>query len=245
MIAPQLCQTALEQQRAADVMSLVPRGYRTVLDAGCREGSYSLRLTEYFDSVTALDLRQPLLHHAKVTCVAGDLTRLTYPDRSFDVVFCTEVLEHIPALEQAVSEIKRVVRHAVVIGVPYKQDIRIGRTTCAACGRISPPWGHVNVFDEQRIVTLFRPFHLCAKLLTGVDSEKTNALAAWFTDKGRNPYGIYERGQQCLHCGESLEVRPSQSLLHRVSAGVGVRLMKTQSTLSSPHANWIHLVLER
>jgi SAM-dependent methyltransferase len=145
------------------------------------------------DSVTALDLQQPRVSHPKVTCVSGDLTRLSYPDRSFDVVFCTEALEHIPALEQAVSELKRVVKHAVVIGVSYKQDIRIGRTTCVHCGKIGPPWGHIHVFDEERMVRLVQPFRLSARLLTGLDTEKTNALGAWCTDKSRNPYGITSR----------------------------------------------------
>jgi SAM-dependent methyltransferase len=237
--------TALEQERTADLMRLVPRGYRTVLDAGSRDGYYSLQLVEYFDSVTSLDLSKPNVQHERVTCVAGDLTKLSYPDQSFDVVLCSEVLEHIPALEKAVSEIKRVTRHAIVIGVPYKQDIRIGRATCAKCGNVSPPWGHVNAFDEARIAELFQPFRIVKQVLTGTDSESTNAVAAWFTDLGRNPYGIYGAEQQCMHCNSNLATEPTRSFFHKVCGAVGVRLMKAQSAVSKSHANWIHTVFER
>jgi SAM-dependent methyltransferase len=226
-------------------MQLVPKGYQTVLDAGARDGYYSVQLADYFDSVTSLDLIKPDVDHERVTCVSGDLTNLSYPDKSFDVVFCTEVLEHVPALEKAVSEIKRVVKHVIVIGVPYKQDIRIGRATCVHCGKVSPPWGHVNAFDEHRIAKLFQPFRIANQLLTGEDREQTNALATWLTDIGRNPYGIYGRDQQCLHCGAALDEFPSRSFLHKASAGVGVRLMKMQSAVSKPHANWIHILFER
>jgi SAM-dependent methyltransferase len=237
--------TTLEQERTADLMRLVPKGYHSVLDAGARDGYYSLQLTQYFDSVIALDLTKPKVQHERVSCVAGDLTGLPYPDGSFDVVFCTEVLEHIPALEKAVGEIKRVAKHCIVIGVPYKQDIRIGRANCVKCGKISPPWGHVNVFDEHRLEKLFQPFRVTQQALTGLDPEKTNAVATWFSDLGRNPYGMYGAEQRCLHCGSSLDTLPPRAFIHKVSGAIGVRLMKAQSALSKPHANWIHVVFER
>jgi SAM-dependent methyltransferase len=237
--------SALEQERTADLMQLIPRGYHSVLDAGTREGFFSLRLAEFFDRVTALDLHKPDIQHERITCVQGDLTKLSFPDNSFDVVFCCEVLEHIPAVEQAVSEIKRVARHAILIGVPYKQDIRVARATCATCGKVSPPWGHVNVFDEQRLESLFRPFRVVKQSTAGTDYDRTSALAAWFTDLGKNPYGAYGPGQWCMHCQASLEFPPARSFVHKICGAIGVRLMKAHSALTSPHANWIHTVFER
>ena len=226
-------------------MGLVPKGYHSVLDAGAREGYYSIQLAEYFDSVTALDLVKPTVHHDRVTCAQGDLTALAYPDQSFDVVVCTEVLEHIPAVEKAVSEIKRVAKHAIIIGVPYKQDIRICRATCVKCGKVSPPWGHVNTFDDKRLETLFEPFRIVKKVFTGVNAEQTNALATWLTDLGKNPYGIYGDDLFCLHCNSALHPAPSRSFIHKVCGAIGLRLMMMQSSMSTPHANWIHLLLER
>jgi SAM-dependent methyltransferase len=39
-----------------------------------------------------------------------DLTRLTYPDESFDLVLTSETLEHVPDLNRALAEIRRVLR---------------------------------------------------------------------------------------------------------------------------------------
>jgi SAM-dependent methyltransferase len=48
-----------------------------------------------------------------------DLTRLTYPDASFDVVLTSETLEHVPDLDAALGEIRRVLvpggRHVFTI----------------------------------------------------------------------------------------------------------------------------------
>jgi hypothetical protein len=36
----------------------------------------------------------------------------------------------VAEIEKAASEISRVAKFDVIIGVPYKQDIRVGRSTC-------------------------------------------------------------------------------------------------------------------
>ncbi len=55
-----------------------------------------------------------------------DLTRLTYPDASFDVVLTSETLEHVPDLEAALFEIRRVLvpggRH--IFTIPQLPDVR-------------------------------------------------------------------------------------------------------------------------
>ena len=227
------------------MLDLIPKGYDTVLDAGCRDGFHSIRLVDYFKSVTALDLVKPAIEHERVSCVTGDLTNLTYADRSFDVVLCSEVLEHIPALEKAVSELKRVARHAILIGVPYKQDLRIGRTTCVKCGKTNAAWGHVNTFDEDRLAKLFHPFRIVKQDLTGIDPDATNALAAWLMDLGGNPYGPYNQDEACMHCGAAIQDPPPRSFFKKVCSALATRLMRIQTRFSKPHANWIHVLFER
>jgi SAM-dependent methyltransferase len=54
-----------------------------------------------------------------------DLTRLTYPNRAFDVVLTSETLEHVPDLGAALAEIRRVLapggRH--LFTVPLRPDV--------------------------------------------------------------------------------------------------------------------------
>lgn len=78
-------------------MGLGPKGYHTVPDAGACEGYYSIQL-------------KPAVNHDRVTCVEGDLTGLTNPDKSLDVVICNEVLEHarLEMLFKPIRVVKRV-----------------------------------------------------------------------------------------------------------------------------------------
>src|SRR5206468_12881601 len=109
----------------------------------------------------------------------GDVTGLPFADNSFDVVCCLEVLEHIQPgqLPAACREIARVARHQTIIGVPYRQDLRIGRTTCSDCGTLNPPWGHRNSFDPRQLESLFGSLHPVSLTYVGQKHERTTALA--------------------------------------------------------------------
>ncbi len=57
-----------------------------------------------------------------LTCAQMDVTRLGFPDDSFDVVTVLEVLEHIPEAARAVAEVVRVATRFVILSVPSKAD---------------------------------------------------------------------------------------------------------------------------
>ena len=235
-------QTEQEQARIAGIFRLLPHGRKSVLEIGARDGYISRLLAERFDEVTALDLEKPTFQFPRVTTVAGDVTHLQFPDNAFDCVLCTEVLEHIPALQQACRELVRVARREIIIGVPFRQDTRLGRTTCRQCGKVNPPWAHINTFDEQRLAALFPGVTIQAKTFVGTNNEITNSLSMALMDMAGNPWGTYDQEEPCIHCGAALVAPNGRSLMSRVYSGVAVRLNRLQASTSRPHANWIHIV---
>ena len=242
---PKYRESESEKVRGANLLQLLPRGRSSVLDIGARDGHFSRFLTEYFDSVTALDLEQPRFDYPRVTTVAGDVTKLQFPDSSFDCVFCAEVLEHIPDVEQACREIARVARHEIVIGVPHRQDTRVGRTTCQKCGRRNPPWAHINSFDERRLMALFPQLELKAKSFVGSVKSATNPISTLLMDLAGNPWGTYEQDEPCIHCGAKL-IPPAQGpILPRVCAGLAVRINRVQSLVTQAHGIWLHVVFSK
>jgi SAM-dependent methyltransferase len=234
-----------EIARTRDLLEIVPKNLSTVLDVGTRDGHFSRLLTEYFESVTALDLTMPQFQFERVLPAQGDVTKLQFPDKHFDVVFCAEVLEHIPALEKACSEISRVARHAIVIGVPYRQDTRLDRTTCNHCGKTNPPWGHVNTFDERKIANLFPQWPAAKTSFVGKSNERTNPLSTWLLDLAANPYGVYDQDEPCIHCGKQMEPPNSPSFSRKFAAAVALKLNRLQSRFNPMHPNWIHTVFQK
>jgi hypothetical protein len=234
-----------EQERIQDLIRLVPRGQATALEIGARDGRVTRLLAEHFEHVTALDLEKPVFTLDRVTPVKGDARYLKFPDRSFDCVFCTEVLEHIPGVGQAACEIARVARRYIVIGVPFRQDTRVMRTTCRACGKINPPWGHVNTFDEEVLRQLFPDWIAAATSLVGTNNDRATALSTWLQDRGGNPYGAYDQAEPCIQCGQKVLAPDSSGLIGKVCVAAGLRLQNLRGRLSNPWPNWIHLVLAR
>lgn len=236
-----------EQERVADLMALVPADLGTALDIGARDGFLARRLAESVGRVTALDLEKPEIDDERIDCVAGDITNLEFSDGTFDLVFCAEVLEHISpdALQQACSELMRVSSRYILIGVPYKQDIRRGRTTCAACGGKNPPWGHVNRFDEKRLTALFSPCSVQGTSYVGQGEAGTNWLASVLMDAAGNPYGTYSQEEPCIHCGATLVPPGDRNLLAKVFSKFGYYAQHIQLPWQRNHANWIHMLFAR
>lgn len=239
--------SAREQARIADILASLPNLRSSVLDIGARDGYISNLLARNFAAVTALDLEKPEVSSEKVLAVAGDITRLEYPDDAFDLVVCTEVLEHIPThlLEQACRETSRVAKHAVLVGVPYKQDGRMGATLCAFCGEENPCWGHVNDFDEGRLKGLFAELTPIRTSFVGRTKDRTNAVSAYLMRKARHPWGTYEQDEACVHCGNQV-IRPyDRSLVERICTQVALMLNSAQSAFIPWRPIWIHMVFQK
>jgi len=93
---------------------------RDVLDAGCGEGYGSRLLAELggarrcvgidIDERTIAAARDAYGNGATLEFEAGDVTRLPFEDKSFDVITCFETIEHVAAQSNAVAELARVLR---------------------------------------------------------------------------------------------------------------------------------------
>ncbi len=98
---------------------------RSILDAGCGEGINLLTLSREGDwELEGLELTAESLAIARdalperVRLRQGDVQRLPYDDRSFDLVLGTEVLEHVDDPARALREMARVARHRLILSVP-------------------------------------------------------------------------------------------------------------------------------
>lgn len=240
--------SARTKERVTDLLGLLPANLENALDVGARDGLISKLLAEHFSSVTALDLEKPSIDHERIQCVKGDIKALDFHDGSFDLVVCTEVLEHIPTamLSTACNELRRVSNRFLLIGVPYQQDTRVGRTTCRACGERNPPWGHVNSFDESYLRRLFPACHVAKKSWVGTAEAGTNFISCLLMDMAGNPYGTYSQLEPCVACGKALQRPPGRNLLEQVLTKAATYARYAQKPFSPKRGPyWIHLLLEK
>jgi SAM-dependent methyltransferase len=136
----------------------------TVLDAGCGEGETIARLDGMLgDCISAVDINpycveRTLERHPTAEVTEGSVKQLRFPDGSFDLVLCLEVIEHIDHPDIAVRELARVAARDVVVSVPYEPWFRIGSLLR---GKYVRSFGnhpeHVNHFNRKSLAALLEP----------------------------------------------------------------------------------------
>jgi SAM-dependent methyltransferase len=96
---------------------------RQAVDVGCGTGSFLLPLARQLvaqgATVIGLDLAEGTLGQARarlqaeglpVDCVIGDVEALPFDDSSFDLVLANYMLYHVPDLQRAIAQLRRVLR---------------------------------------------------------------------------------------------------------------------------------------
>ncbi|NDJ62616.1 MAG: methyltransferase domain-containing protein [Chloroflexi bacterium] len=90
------------------------RGDEVVLDVGAGTGTYYDSLRTRWPDVKyyGFDKSAGILktHRAPATLAVADAEHLPFPDETFDVVMANHVLYHVPNIEQAISECRRVLK---------------------------------------------------------------------------------------------------------------------------------------
>lgn len=236
-----------EQKRLNSILSLIPQKGISVLDVGARDGYHISKLTEKFDHITALDLQKPNIKNDKVSCVSGDIRQLPFQDNSFELVICAEVLEHIPTidLKKACEELERVAEKELFIGVPYLQDIRLGRTICKKCGGKNPPWGHINNFSKGKLLNFFPNLKVKKIEYVGNGSKNTNFISVLLRDFAGNPFGSYSQEEKCIFCNSEI-IRPERvSFLSIALCKLASLLDKIQNKFVKKDGNWVHILFKK
>lgn len=115
----------IENRRIAELVKLAaPRAGERVLEVGCGAG----HVLQRFEGTerTGMDLSQTMLERARrrlpkgVRLMQGSADSLPFASSSFDIVLCTEVLEHVQDPRRVIAELVRVAgpRGRVVVSIP-------------------------------------------------------------------------------------------------------------------------------
>ncbi len=99
----------------------LPAGAR-ILDAGCGNGYFTWYLEKLGVTVGVDYARAMLRAHPGKTLAQASAARLPFADRSFDLVFCSNLLHHVDDPVAVVGEMRRVSRDWVVLHEPNRNN---------------------------------------------------------------------------------------------------------------------------
>lgn len=127
--------------------ALAELDFRTLLDVGGAEGYKAALVREIFNAdVVTADLSKEACRRAHdlygIPACPIDVHALPFASEQFDVVLCSETLEHVKDFELAVRELLRVAREAVVVTVPHESVETVEENI-----RRNVPHGHIHALD--------------------------------------------------------------------------------------------------
>ncbi len=139
---------------------LADQGPMNILELGCAEGLGSVMLTENGNTVTAVDFDEESVAHAKrtlegrvpITFQQDDFLGKSYG--AFDAVVSLDVIEHIERTRE--NEFMQTIHGSLqphgmcVVGTP--------NDTASEYASESSQIGHVNLFENDRLVALFQKY---------------------------------------------------------------------------------------
>jgi ubiquinone/menaquinone biosynthesis C-methylase UbiE len=103
--------------------------------------------------------------------IQADAEHLPFKQGSFDVVVCSEVLEHIPDLEDALAQIKQVTKKIFISTVPVLprvlDDVRV---SAQKNGILSVGKGHLRHFQVKSYLNLLQRHGFTIKAVQGMGS---------------------------------------------------------------------------
>jgi len=148
--------TSQEIERIEIVKKYIPNDVKTILDAGCGNGAISNYLEGF--NITAMDRSEEALKYVKNKAILGSLDNLPFEDNSFDMVMCSDVLEHLPdeIYKQTIKEFKRVSKKYILIISPNSEDLEANQSKCYKCGTVFHMNWHIRSISVNDIVNNFR-----------------------------------------------------------------------------------------
>jgi len=148
-----------------------------ILEVGCGIGNFTTTLSKY-GKVTAIDIDQSLIdklnkeNHPRIKAGYGDIEKSKYffKDKSFDIIVCINVLEHVKDDEKALQNMYRLLKKGgkLILLVPIHDFLY---------GEIDKAINHFRRYNPEHLVTQLKQMGFIIK-----QNRKLNFLGAlgWF-----------------------------------------------------------------
>jgi ubiquinone/menaquinone biosynthesis C-methylase UbiE len=143
------------------VTDWIPEDVKTIADIGCGNGVITNILGEKYE-VTGIDRSEIPLESVKTKKLAASADGIPLPDNSFDLVFSSELLEHLPdeVLKGAVAEMKRLSKKYVFITVPNDENPDKLSIQCPSCKYVYNSPNHLRSFRKKDFKKLFPEYSI-------------------------------------------------------------------------------------
>ncbi|MEP7165047.1 MAG: class I SAM-dependent methyltransferase [Ferruginibacter sp.] len=121
--------------------------FKTFADIGGAEGYTANLVKKIFNAqVRSTDLSENACEMAKkifgIDAIPADIHKLPFNDKEFDLVLCSETIEHVTDHKKAISELLRITKNVLIITVPHETEKIVAYNI-----ENKIPHAHIHYFD--------------------------------------------------------------------------------------------------
>ena len=160
----------VHRSRLKKIMKIVKDKNGKLLDAGCGEGHLlseisktNKKLRLYGVDVTSIAVKKAKKRISNAIIRLGNLSELgsLFEESYFDIVICSEVLEHISQYKGVIQNLERVSKKdgLIIISFPNENVVTLGRWLLGVNPAKAPD--HVNSFTPEELIKEFKAKYLC------------------------------------------------------------------------------------
>ena len=194
--------TDRERNRVSTTVNAIPEDCCSILDVGAGDGLLAHALAAKCKWVTAVDISEVALSKLTVPTLCRSADNLAdIADQSYDLVLCSEMLEHLndATYAGALGEFNRVARRAILITVPNRELMREHMGLCGDCGSKFHIWGHRRHFSPSNLHSLFPDFAASSITPFGEKLPRYNLALLWIRTAIAKSWFVDERSP-CPEC---------------------------------------------
>ena len=197
-----------------DIISkIIPKDVKNILDAGCGNGITTNVLSQKY-YVTGVDRSKYALSQVKcqrkINCA---IEELDYHRNSFDLILCSEVLEHLSDNDfpKVAGKIKELSRKYILVTTPNAETLRKRFSKCHQCGHQFNVYYHFRSFNKRKLKKTFNEYNLTFLTTCGRQYEYYNNFLAYIKQAFGKNWFVTNEKFLCPVCenGKDMESRPN------------------------------------
>lgn len=146
-----------------------------ILDIGCGEGRHTIEACRQQGTrcvgadvgiKTLVETKKKIIFHQalddlcckSVDLSCMDVTCLPFKNNSFDTVICSEVLEHIPDDQKAMSELVRILKPGKILAVSVPRFLPEKLCWLLSDEYVNADMGHVRIYQKTALIKAIKAF---------------------------------------------------------------------------------------
>lgn len=147
--------------KISKVIETIPDDVNSVIDIGCGNGVITNVLGQQFE-ITGVDRSEQALQMVSTKKLRASADNVPLPDHSFDMVFSSELLEHLDdeTFEKSIAEVKRLSKRYIFITVPNNENPDKLSIQCPDCHYIYNSPNHLRKFKLSHFEDLFKDYNI-------------------------------------------------------------------------------------